>query len=29
MIDDFIKKVDKESKIIEVETPDGLISLYI
>ncbi len=29
MIDDFIKKVDKTNKIIEVETPDGLIDLYL
>jgi len=29
MIDDFIKKVDRENKKIEVETPDGLIALYL
>ncbi len=29
MIDDFIKKVDREKKIIEVETPQGLIDLYL
>lgn len=29
MIDDFIKKVDRENKIIEVETPEGLIDLYL
>jgi 16S rRNA processing protein RimM len=29
MIDDFIKKVDREHKTIEVETPEGLIDLYI
>ncbi|MFY7672010.1 ribosome maturation factor RimM [Tenacibaculum sp. MEBiC06402] len=29
MIDDFIKKVDRENKTIEVETPEGLIDLYI
>ncbi|MGG8495323.1 ribosome maturation factor RimM [Tenacibaculum sp. TC6] len=29
MIDDFIKKVDKKNKTIEVTTPEGLISLYI
>lgn len=29
MIDDFIKKVDRENKIIEVVTPDGLIELYL
>lgn len=29
MIDDFIKKVDRENKVIEVETPDGLINLYL
>ncbi len=28
MIDDFIKKVDRENKTIEVETPEGLIDLY-
>lgn len=28
MIDDFIKKVDREHKTIEVETPKGLIELY-
>ena len=29
MIDDFIKKVDKNNKTIEVTTPEGLINLYI
>lgn len=29
MIDDFIKKVDRENDIIEVETPGGLIELYL
>lgn len=29
MIDDFIKKVDRESKRIEVTTPEGLIELYL
>ncbi|MGB0879071.1 MAG: ribosome maturation factor RimM [Polaribacter sp.] len=29
MIDDFIKKVDREHKTIEVETPEGLIELYL
>ena len=29
MIDDFIKKVDRENKAIEVETPEGLIDLYL
>ena len=29
MIDDFIKKVDRENNTIEVETPEGLIELYI
>ncbi|CAM1344751.1 ribosome maturation factor RimM [Tenacibaculum amylolyticum] len=29
MIDDFIQKVDRENKTIEVETPEGLIDLYI
>jgi len=29
MIDDFIKKVDRENNKIIVETPDGLISLYL
>ena len=29
MIDGFIKKVDRENKKIQVETPDGLIALYI
>ena len=27
--DDFIKKVDKKKKLITVETPEGLIDLYI
>ncbi len=29
VIDDFIKKVDRENKIIEVTTPKGLIDLYL
>ena len=29
MIDDFIKKVDREKKVIEVDTPQGLIELYL
>lgn len=29
MIDDFIQKVDRENKTIEVTTPEGLIGLYI
>ncbi len=29
MIDDFIKKVDRENQIIEVDTPEGLIELYL
>ena len=29
MIDDFIKKVDRENNKIIVETPDGLIDLYL
>ena len=29
MIDDFIKKVDRENKTILVETPEGLIDLYL
>jgi len=29
MIDDFIKKVDRENNTIQVETPEGLIALYI
>lgn len=29
MIDDFIKKVDRENKTIFVETPDGLIDMYL
>jgi 16S rRNA processing protein RimM len=29
MIDDFIKKVDKEKETILVETPEGLIDLYL
>ena len=29
MIDDFIKKVDRKNKQIHVETPDGLIELYL
>ncbi|TCI91498.1 ribosome maturation factor RimM [Tenacibaculum sp. M341] len=29
MIDDFIQKVDRENKTIEVTTPEGLIDLYL
>ena len=29
MIDDFIKKIDRENKQIHVETPEGLIELYL
>ncbi|PWG04079.1 ribosome maturation factor RimM [Polaribacter aquimarinus] len=29
MIDDFIKKVDRKNKQIYVETPEGLIELYL
>ena len=29
MIDHFIKKIDRENKTILVETPDGLIDLYL
>jgi 16S rRNA processing protein RimM len=29
MNDEFIKKVDKEKKVIHVETPEGLIDLYL
>ena len=29
MIDDFIKKVDRSNKKIEVETPEGLIEMYL
>ncbi len=29
MIDDFIKKVDRENKTILVETPEGLIEMYL
>ena len=29
MIDDFIKKVDRDQKKIVVETPEGLIDLYL
>lgn len=29
MVDDFIKKVDRANKIIQVNAPDGLIALYI
>ncbi|MDY0780778.1 ribosome maturation factor RimM [Tenacibaculum sp. IB213877] len=29
MIDDFIKKIDRENKVVEVETPEGLIALYL
>ena len=29
MIDDFIKKVDRKNKTITVETPEGLIEMYL
>lgn len=29
MIDDFIKKVDRKNNTIKVETPEGLIALYL
>ena len=29
LIDDFIKKVDRENKEVQVETPEGLIDLYV
>lgn len=29
MVDDFIKKVDRVNKTISVETPEGLIELYL
>ena len=29
MIDDFIKKVDRKNKTIQVHTPEGLIELYL
>ena len=29
MIDDFIKKIDRENKQVHVETPEGLIDLYL
>tara|TARA_R110000787_G_scaffold3540_5_gene13805 strand:+ start:10616 stop:11143 length:528 start_codon:yes stop_codon:yes gene_type:complete len=29
MIDDFIKKIDRENKELHVETPEGLIDLYL
>lgn len=29
MIDDFIKKIDRKNKVIHVETPEGLINLYL
>ena len=29
LIDDFIKKVDRENKEVQVETPEGLIDLYL
>jgi 16S rRNA processing protein RimM len=29
MIDHFIKKVDRENKKITVETPKGLIEMYL
>lgn len=28
MVDDFIKKIDRQNKTITVETPEGLIDLY-
>jgi 16S rRNA processing protein RimM len=29
MIDDFIKKIDRKNKSVLVETPEGLIDLYL
>ncbi|RCS28273.1 16S rRNA processing protein RimM [Polaribacter sp. WD7] len=29
LIDDFIKKVDRNNKTVEVDTPEGLIELYL
>ena len=29
MIDDFIKKIDRKNKQVHVETPEGLIDLYL
>ena len=29
MVDEFIKKVDRANKTIEVQTPNGLIELYL
>lgn len=29
LIDDFVKKIDRENKEIQVETPEGLIDLYL
>ncbi len=29
LIDDFIKKVDRENKILHLEVPEGLIELYL
>ena len=29
MVDDFIKKIDREHQKIYVEAPDGLIDLYL
>jgi len=29
MIDQFIKKIDRERQIVEVETPAGLIEMYL
>ena len=29
LIDEFIKKIDRENKTVEVITPDGLIELYL
>lgn len=29
MIDDFVKKIDRDNKVMEVITPEGLIDLYL
>ncbi len=29
MIDDFINKIDRENKVVEMTTPEGLIGLYL
>ncbi len=29
MIDDFIKKIDRKNKVVVVETPEGLIDMYL